>query len=129
MRWIDKPRKKTRRDVVLEYIKFLKIMGLYSNAVAYMYRESESLSGRVVPLYNSKKLVSYSNCNVLCCNKHMIQYLEGRLIYTSKLSKEAIGFLLVMVSLNARPTTVGDIVNLLWSYFQEKHIANCILVD
>ena len=38
MRWTDKPRKKTRREIVLEYIKFMKIMGYYDRLVTYMYR-------------------------------------------------------------------------------------------
>jgi hypothetical protein len=37
MRWIDKPRKKTRREIVLEYIKFVKTMGYFDRLVSNMY--------------------------------------------------------------------------------------------
>jgi hypothetical protein len=128
MRWIDKPRKKTRREVVLEYIKFLKIMGYYPNVVAYMYRLSRMPYAHAV-LPNKFGTLSVHNSNVLSHNECMIKYFEAQLHYETVLNKWRIKGLFVDYPLDLPYSKNYDVLNLLWSYFEEKHIANCILVD
>jgi hypothetical protein len=128
MRWIDKPRKKTRREVVLEYIKFLKIMGYYPNVVAYMYRQSRIPYAHVA-LPNKFGTLTVHDCNVLSHNECMIKYFEAQLHYERVLNKWRIKGLFVDYPLDSPYSKSYDVLNLLWSYFEEKHIANCILVD
>ena len=120
--------KKTRREVVLEYIKFLKIMGYYTNVVAYMYRLSRMPYAYVV-LPNKFGILSVHDSNVLSHNECMIKYFEAQLRYEVVLNKWRIKGLFVDYPLNLPYSKNYDVLNLLWSYFEEKHIANCILVD
>ena len=74
MRWINKPRKKTRREIVLEYIKFIKIMGYYDSLTHFMY----SLARRkcvIVHLDNGFK-EKYDLSDVISHNQVMINYFE-----------------------------------------------------
>jgi hypothetical protein len=128
MRWTDKPRKKTRKEVILEYIKFLKIMGYYKNVVSYMYRLARLKSG-YVNLSNDKGGNSIHNIDVVLHNRCMIKYFEAFLRYTHKLEKWRIKETFVIYPLSLEYKDSTDVSNLLWSYFEEKHIANCILVD
>jgi hypothetical protein len=128
MRWTDKPRKKSRRAVVLEYIKFLKIMGYYPNVVAYMYRLSRMPYAHVA-LPNKFGTLSVRDSNVLSHNECMIKYFEAQLHYERVLNKWRIKGLFVDYPLDLPYSKNYDVLNLLWSYFEEKHIANCILVD
>lgn len=127
MRWIDKPRKKTRREVVLEYIKFLKIMGFYPNVVALMYRLSKLNAHAVLP--NKFGTLSTYDSNVLSHNECMIKFFETQLYYMRQLEKWRIKEMFIDYPLNLGYSKGYDALNLLWSYFEEKHIANCILVD
>jgi hypothetical protein len=128
MRWINKPRKKTRREVVLEYIKFLKIMGYYPNVVAYMYRLSRMPYAHVT-LPNRFGTLSVHESNVLSHNECMIKYFEAQLHYARELNKWRVKEQFVDYPLHLPYSKSCDMLNLLWSYFEEKHIANCILVD
>ena len=128
MRWIDKPRKKTRREVVLEYIKFLKIMGYYPNVVAYMYRLSR-MSYAYVALQNKFGTLTVHDSNVLSHNECMIKYFEAQLYYERVLNKWRIKGLFIDYPLNLGYSKNYDVLNLLWSYFEEKRIANCVFVD
>ncbi len=128
MRWTDKPRKKTRREVVLEYIKFLKIMGYYPNVVAYMYRLSRIPYAHVV-LPNKFGTLTVHDRNVLSHNECMIKYFEAQLHYERELKKWRVKEQFVDYPLHLPYSESFDVLNLLWSYLEEKHIANCILVD
>ena len=128
MRWTDKPREKTRRDVVLEYIKFMKIMGYYPNVVAYMYRLSRMPYAYVV-LPNKFGTLAVHDSNVLSHNECMIKHFEAQLYYESVLNKWRIKEQFVDYPLHLSYGESYDVLNLLWSYFEEKHIANCKLVD
>jgi len=127
MRWIDKPRKKTRREVVLEYIKFLKIMGYYPDVVAFMYRLSKLNAHVALP--NKFGTLSVRDSNVVVHNECMIKFLEGQLHYIKQLEKWRIKEIFIDYPLNLGYSKGYDALNLLWSYFEEKHIANCKLVD
>ena len=127
MRWIEKPRKKTRREVVLEYIKFLKIMGYYPDVVAFMYRLSKLNAHVALP--NKFGTLSVRDSNVLSHNECMIKYFEAQLHYERELKKWRIKAQFVDYPLGLPYSKGCDVLNLLWSYFEEKHIANCKLVD
>lgn len=126
MRWTDKPRKKTRRDVVLEYIKFMKLMGFYPNLVAYMHKLSKC--SRVFLPDKEGELILYE-ANVVSHNECMIKYFEGRLHYMHQLNKWQLKEVFIDYPLHLPFSRACDVLNLLWSYFEEKHIANCKLVD
>lgn len=127
MRWTDKPRKKTRRDVILEYIKFLKIMGFYPNVVALMHRLSKLNSHVALP--NKFGTLSMYDTNVVSHNECMIKFFEAQLYYMRQLEKWRIKEIFIDYPLQLPYRKSCDVLHLLWSYFEEKHIANCILVD
>ena len=124
MRWIDKPRKKTCREIVLEYMKFLKIMGYHHLAVKSMYNLSR-LHGNYVQLYKNHIVRNYP-INILMHNQNMINYLEVIVCNSTHLDKNKCIRLLYLLSLGYAETR--DLTELLWSYFKEKHIANCIII-
>lgn len=127
MRWIDKPRKKTRREIVLEYLKFMKIMGYYPKLVRYMYfiARQKNLSIYIQNQYQNSDIVSH--------NKHMIDYFITSLrnhCRNSKLDEFFVREYLIKFPLQMRGYNESwDLTDLLMSYFKEKHIANCIVVD
>ena len=129
MRWTDKPRKKTRRDVVLEYIKFMKIMGYYPTLVAYMYKFPK-LSGYVSIMNRDGYRISHTS-DTVCHNECMIKYFEERLHHLRQLDKWQLKEIFIDYPLNFRLpySKACNVLDLLWSYFEEKHIANCKLVD
>jgi len=125
MKWIDKPRKKTPREIVLEYIKFLKIMGYYHLAVKSMYSLSR-LRGNYVQLYKNRQVGIY-RIDILMYNQNMIRYLEAMVRYNRRLDKyHCTRFI---YSLNLEYIEKMDLTEVLWSYFKEKHIANCIIIE
>lgn len=131
MRWIDKPRKKTRREIVLEYIKFLKIMGYYSELVAYMYSLARD-KGTYVHFYSKdKKVNTYMKSDITSHNQVMIGFFEYQLESCGTHLREwvvrerLIQWPLKMYDYNKS----WDLTELLWSYFKEKHIDNCIIID
>ena len=124
MRWVDKPRKKTPREIVLEYIKFLKIMGYYHLAVKSMYNLSR-LHGNYVQLYENHIVRNYK-IDILMHNQNMIRYLEAVVCYNRHLDKYHCTRFIYLLSLGYIETM--DLTELLWSYFKEKHIANCIII-
>ena len=124
MRWVDKPRKKTPREIVLEYIKFLKIMGYYHLAVNNMYNLSR-LRGNYVQLYKGHIVRNYK-IDILMHNQNMIRYLEAILCYSTYLDKNHCTRFIYLLSLGYIETM--DLTELLWSYFKEKNIANCIII-
>jgi hypothetical protein len=126
MRWIDKPRKKTRKEVVLEYIKFMKVMGYYDSLVAYMYRLSKD--DRAYHHVGGQ----YREAKVLCHKQCMISYFETELRNhcNTKLTKWVFRDYFIRYPL--RKLTIleaSNLADLLFSYFKEKHIDNCILID
>ena len=126
MRWIDKPRKKTRKEVVLEYIKFMKVMGYYDNLVAYMYYLSKDDR---LSIYVKGQ---YRRAEVLCHKQCMISYFETELRNhcNTKLNKWV--FMDYFIRYPLRRLTMleaSNLADLLFSYFKEKHIDNCILID
>ena len=125
MRWTDKPRKKTRREIVLEYIKFMKIMGYYSNLVAYMYETSrqEGLHMYIKGQYREAK--------TLCHNRCMIDYFERELRNhnpSSKLVEWVVRDYFIRYPLRTTTYEAHDITTLLFSYFKDKHIDDCIII-
>ena len=126
MRWTDKPRKKTRREIVLEYIKFMKIMGYYDNLVSYMYKMSK-FDGRHKYINGQ-----YREAKVLCHKQSMISYLETELRIhnpSSKLVEWVVRDYFIKYPLSINTYEAYDITCLLFSYFKDKHIDNCIIVD
>ena len=118
MRWIDKPRKVSRKQIVLEYIKFMKIMGYYKNLVAYMYEKSKDTG-----LYIHVK-GEYREANVLCHKQFMISYFETELRNhcNSRLSDWV--FRTYFIRYEA-----WSLTELFSSYLKERHLNNCIIVD
>ena len=127
MRWTDKPRKKTRREIVLEYIKFMKIMGYYNKLVTYMYR---------IAKYDGSHMYvkgQYREAKVLCHKQCMISYFETELRNhnrNTKLVEWAVANYLIKYPLGISDIyEVQNLTSLLFSYFKDKHIDNCIIVD
>ena len=126
MRWTDKPRKKTKREIVLEYIKFMKIMGYYPKLVSYMY--STARWKGYVSIY---KRSYYEESSIVSHNQMMIGYFEDILVRCGTHLNEWV----IREHFIQRPLGMHDynksweISALLWSYFKDKHIDNCIIVD
>lgn len=129
MRWIDKPRKKTRREIVLEYIKFVKIMGYFDRLVANMYYlGSTSISANRHVFLNGL----YQKSDIVLHNRCMIAYLETLLRnnFGSSLSDIRVREYLIRQTLGIWDYNKSwDLTYLLMSYFKDKHIDNCIIVD
>lgn len=126
MRWIDKPRKKTRREIVLEYIKFMKIMGYYNKLVAYMYivAKDERLHVYVKGKYREAKVLCHKQC--------MISYFETELRNhnrNTKLLEWVVRDYFIRYPLAMNINEGNNLTALLFSYFKDKHIDNCIIVD
>ena len=127
MRWIDKPRKKTRREIVLEYIKFVKIMGYFDRLVANMYRLANNNRDRYFYLDGFG-----SGSDIVLHNRCMIAYLETLLRnnFGSSLSDIRVREYLIRQTLGIWDYNKSwDLTYLLMSYFKDKHIDNCIIVD
>lgn len=131
MRWINKPRKKTRREIVLEYIKFIKIMGYYDSLTHFMY----SLARRkcVIVYSDNSFKKKYSLSDVISHNQVMINYFECILSTCgSSISRWVIKEHFICRPLQSKLhgyMEVEALTNLLMSYFKDKHIDNCIIVD
>ena len=127
MRWTDKPRKKTRKEIVLEYIKFMKIMGYYSELVSYMYRISKDTNAYFF-LHDG-----YYRADTVSHKEYMIEYFvttirnHCRTNLTQFFARE----FLIQRPLNSYYdyNRSWDLTELLWSYFKEKHMDNCIIID
>ena len=126
MRWIDRPRKKTRREIVLEYIKFMKIMGYYPKLVSLMYtiaREKE------LSIYLG---THYQTSNVVSHKQQMIEYFITEIrnhCRGTKLDECFIREHLIIYPLGLYDYNQSwGLTYLLMSYFKEKHIHNCIIV-
>ena len=118
MRWFDKPRGKTIREIVLEYIKFLKITGYFHLAVKMMYLYSRRYMGAsYAPIYKDHSFTYCStqnlshNRSMLCRHTRMYKSVSIALVDFLKL----------------RYSESIELKELLWLYFEEKHIANCII--
>lgn len=128
MRWENKPRKKTSKEIVLEYIKFMKTMGYFHILTKVMYNMGK-LHGNYVPLYKYHLVKIYPVENLIH-KQNMIRYFQASLVNTSTFRKydcERIfvyGVISPYLSIRERI----DIIELLWSYFKDKHIANCTIV-
>lgn len=126
MRWTDKPRKKTRREIVLEYIKFLKIMGYYDKLVTYMYRVAR-YDGSYMHIKGQ-----YREAKVLCHKQCMISYFEAELRNhnrNTKLVEWVVRDYFIRYPLGMNINDAYNLTQLLFSYFKDKHIDNCIIVD
>lgn len=126
MRWTDKPRKKTRREIVLEYIKFLKIMGYYDKLVTYMYRVAR-YDGSYMHIKGQ-----YREAKVLCHKQCMISYFETELRNhnrNTKLVEWVVRDYFIRYPLGMNINDAYNLTQLLFSYFKDKHIDNCIIVD
>ena len=126
MRWIDKPRKKTRREIVLEYIKFVKTMGYFDRLVSNMYLLASARKTYVCVngFYHKSDIVLHNKC--------MIGYLETQLRnhFGSSLVLTRVRDCLIRQTLNVWDYNESwDLTYLLMSYFKDKHIDNCIIVD
>ena len=126
MRWTDKPRKKTRREIVLEYIKFMKIMGYYDRLVTYMYMvaKDERLHVYVKGQYREAKVLCHKQC--------MISYFETELRNhnrNTKLVEWVVRDYFIRYPLGMNINDAYNLTQLLFSYFKDKHIDNCIIVD
>ena len=125
MRWTDKPRKKTRREIVLEYIKFMKIMGYYDKLVTYMYRVANEGSYMYIK-------GQYREAKVLCHKQCMISYFETELRNhnrNTKLVEWVVRDYLIRYPLGMSINDGYNLTQLLFSYFKDKQIDNCIIVD
>ena len=137
MRRTDKPRKKTRKEIVLEYIKFMKIMGYYSELVSYMYRLSKDRNAYVNLGINGYRYFDFGGRNyyridTVSHNKCMIEYFVTtiRNHCRSSLTQHFVMEFLIQRPLNCYDYNKSwDLTELLWLYFKEKHIDNCIIVD
>lgn len=127
MRWTDKPRKKTRKEIVLEYIKFMKIMGYYSELVLYMY----GLSKETNAYFYLRD--GYYRADTVSHKEYMIEYLVTILrnhCRSCHLTQSFVRECLIQRPLNLYDYNKSwDLTELLWSYFKERHIDNCIIVD
>lgn len=127
MRWIDKPRKKTRREIVLEYIKFVKIMGYFDRLVSNMYLLASARKSSYVWVNGF-----YHYSDIVLHNKCMIDYLETKLRnhFGSSLVLTEVCNCLIRQALNVWDYNESwNLTYLLMSYFKDKHIDNCIIVD
>lgn len=127
MRWIDKPRKKTRREIVLEYIKFVKTMGYFDRLVSNMYLLASARKSSYVWVNGF-----YHQSDIVLHNKYMIGYLETQLRnhFGSSLVLARVRDCLIRQTLNVWDYNESwDLTYLLMSYFKDKHIDNCIIVD
>lgn len=122
MRWIDKPRKKTRREIVLEYIKFMKIMGYYNKLVAYMYRLAR---------YDGHMYIKgqYCEAKVVCYKQYMISYFENELRNHNQSNKLIEWAFFAKYPLGISINDTYNLTALLFSYFKNKHIYNCLIID
>jgi hypothetical protein len=125
MRWIDKPRKVSRKQIVLEYIKFMKIMGYYKNLVAYMYEKSKD-SGLYIHVKGE-----YREANVLCHKQFMISYFETELRNhcNSRLNDWVFRTYFIRYPLGIGDYEAWSLTELFSSYLRERHLNNCIIVD
>ena len=127
MRWINKPRKKTRREIVLEYIKFVKTMGYFDRLVSNMYLLASARKSSYVWVNGF-----YHQSDIVLHNKCMIGYLETQLRnhFGSSLVLARVRDCLIRQTLNVWDYNESwDLTYLLMSYFKDKHIDNCIIVD
>lgn len=120
MRWTDKPRKKTKREIVLEYIKFMKIMGYYPKLIAYMYSmasmNNSYASGR---LSNNQAMIGYFERILVRCGTHIRSWVIKEYFIYRPLGMNVFNY----------HSKLDPINDLLWSYFKDKHIDNCIIID
>ena len=111
---------------MLEYIKFMKIMGYYNKLVAYMYivAKDERLHVYVKGQYREAKVLCHKQC--------MISYFETELRNrngNTKLLEWVVRDYFIRYPLRINTYEAYDITRLLFSYFKDKHIDNCIIVD
>lgn len=130
MRWIDKPRKKTRREIVLEYIKFMKIMGYYPKLIHYMYLIASFKDGYFSFYDKNGKICFIYGRDIVSHKQAMIGYFEYLLRRCgSHLNEHTIRELFIQYPLSMYDYNKSrDLTALLWSYFKEKHIDNCIII-
>jgi hypothetical protein len=125
MRWFDKPRKKTSREIVLEYVKFLKITGYFHLAVKMMYLYSRRYMGAsYAPIYKDHSF-TYCSTKNLSHNRSMIMFIESMLCRHTRMYKSV--SIALVDFLRLRYSESIELKELLWLYFEEKHIANCII--
>ena len=118
MRWTDKPRKKTKREIVLEYIKFMKIMGYYPKLVSYMYYMSRANSSYSASLSNKQAMIGYFEGVLVRCGTHLNEWIIREYFINRPLNLNTYNY-----------SKAWDITDLLWSYFKDKHIDNCIIIN
>ena len=118
MRWEDKPRKKTPKEIVLEYIKFLKLMNLYGK-FRYKWWEKPCIEYSEwfsTPIINEKYYRSI--------NRLMIDWYVQRFGYYGTRIFDR-NRMCAIFQLN----NYSVITDLLWLHFKDKHIANCIITE
>ena len=128
MRWIDKPRKVTRRQIVLEYIKFIKIMGLFHKLEKYMYDMARSggyifIMDKGYPRYHFKSDVIHK--------QSMIGFFETQLsrYCGNKLDNVALREFFIRHPLDIHDYNKSlELTELLILYLKEKHLNNCIII-
>ena len=120
MRWQDKPRKFKSEDIVKEYIRFMKIMKTYGKFIAKFYSSpsfyKDFWSGQYVPT------IDYENSS----KSLMIKYYTKRLMLYRRFDFYAMKNL--FFHFIGYPCNYAEI-ELLWDYFKEKHMANCIIIQ
>ena len=115
-------------EIVLEYIKFMKIMGYYDSLVAYMYRLSKDNNGYMEYVHVKGQ---YREVRVLCHKQCMISYFETELRNhcDTKLDMWVVRDYFIRYPLRLNLIEAYGLTDLLFSYFKDKHIDNCIIVD
>jgi len=121
MRWIDKPRKFNAEIIVIQYFKFLKMMGIFNKTLTTYYNAPSSY----FDAWTEKRNLSfiYSNSS----KKLMIIFFTNRLKYYKNLTK----YVLYDVFWNGNVLAKEDKtkLELFWEYLKEKHMQNCIICD
>lgn len=118
MRREDKLRKKTRKEIVLEYIKFLKIMNLYSKFRYEWWKKpciNKCSSPYSLSFFYDKY---YRSINRLMIDWYIQRFRYYKTIVFDRKKMCAI-FKLNYNSVEA---------DLLWLHLKDKHIANCIII-
>lgn len=121
MRWQDKPRKFKSENIVKEYIRFMKIMKTYGKFIAKFYSSPSFYKDFWSGKY--ELTMNYKNSS----KSLMIRY------YTKRLMRYRIFDIHVMKNVFLYYTEYYPYndteIELLWDYFKEKHMANCIIIQ
>lgn len=119
MRWEDKPRRFKSEDIVKEYIRFMKIMKMYGKLLTNFYFSAsfynDFWSKNYVPTMYYKN--SSKNLMIKHCAEHLMLYRKFDIYAMTNVFSHFLGY-----------PYRHDEIELLWGYFKEKHMANCIIL-